>query len=168
MSLWVKTEDGGYVNLDQAVQLTPAATQGPQSREQAFVVTMVNGASASVTFDKGVFLPDLLAPIVSAMAGEEALLVTTDNVGRPTEVSVNCCQIIGWRIRTEQDHPGSFASAAPIVVEAAIGRELMILLPDGRVLSPLRKAEYDSIETMKAAVLETAQAEWDKVHPTGS
>jgi hypothetical protein len=160
MSTWLETEGGYHVNLDHVRRIRPV-----QVEKGIWRLSLELDDDSSVTTVRRsayrVDLSEMLATILPAASGQEALVVWTDTGDdtRPTEVRVFRYPIVGWRV---QCHP-NFPEAQPILPTDIGDARRMIVLPDGRLLEAF-VAEYDSIDAMKAKVLAEAQSDWDHAH----
>jgi hypothetical protein len=160
MSQWIETERSTFVNLAHVRRITPIH---PENGIQQLSLELDDNSHA-LTHKRDrlspIELAELLATVLPASPGQEALSVATNSdTERPTEVRVDRYPIVGWRIRC---HP-NFPAAEPILPPDFPFYRLMIMLPDARVLEPF-VGEYDSIDDMKAEVLRQEQQTWGLSH----
>jgi hypothetical protein len=158
--MWMRTEDGGYVNLDHVVRIKPAHAE----HGQAFVLRLVDGDSARIIVSARADLPNMLGTILPAQPGQEVLLVSYDTYisELPTENDVwfTRLPVLGWR---DGDPEGFLFGPAPILPrDITINEFPVLVLADGCLLSlnDANPTEYQNIETMQAAFLERARDEW--------
>jgi hypothetical protein len=164
MAQWMKAHDGSYVNLAHAVRVKrmrsrehPGAAAKPR---WVWGVELPDGEMVE-TNEEGHDVGDFLATIVPAQPGQEAVAVGWDSDARPTELWVTRLPIIAWRIELKPDYV-----PRPVFPDQDFdGVRTFIVLPDGRLLEPY-VGEHDSLDAMKAALLEEAQRDWDAAQAT--
>ncbi len=161
MTQWMKAHDGSYVNLAHAVRVKRMRSRehpGTSAKQRwVWGVELPDGEMIETTED-GYDVGDHLATIVPAQPGQELVLVSVEGDDRPTALWVARYPIIAWRVELRPD-----VAPAPITPDETGGTESwrrFIVLPDGRLLEPY-VGEHDSLEAMKAALLEEAQRDWD-------
>src|SRR4051812_16010598 len=102
---WIETEHG-FVNLDHVVQLQHAAILPTQRdkrpTEDPWTAIFADGTHVVAWVDKSIWLPDLLADVVPAAAGQEVLVISADGAPqhRPTEADIWVTRypVIAWRV----------------------------------------------------------------------
>jgi hypothetical protein len=158
MSRWIETERGDYVNLDHVrrIRRTPGKHGGHHLRLE--LTDNTETQTCERDWDP-MELDEMLAIVLPAAPGQEALLVADDTHERPTEIWITRHPIVGWRIRC---HP-NFLAAEPVLPTSLGGGRRMVVLPDGRLLENF-VGEYANIDAMKTKLLAEAQEDWDRAH----
>lgn len=161
MPCWIETAKG-YVNLDHAVRLERQGTD-PKHNWERWKVILDDCEYVEGRILKDVWLPAVLAKVVPATAGQEAVaLNVVDNRDgvRPTRVDVARYPVVAWRIIS--DDPS--AQPTPVLpVPWASEEHVFFILPGGRLLKlDGNGEEFDDLEDAKAAVLAEAQAWWNR------
>lgn len=161
MPCWIETSKG-YVNLDHAVRLERPTTDLKRDWE-TWKVYLPGGLHLEGRILKDVWMPTVLANVVPAAAGQEAVaLMAIDNYdsARPAGVDVVRYPVVAWRVIS--DDPS--AQPTPVLpVPWASNEHIFFVLPEGRLLKMDGNGEeFSDLEDAKAAVLLEAQAQWDR------
>jgi hypothetical protein len=149
--------DKGWVNVAHITRITERHADDCSSATLYGPTGEVLGRIGQMTTD----IDDLTAPIVPAAAGQFAKIIYVwSHIRRPTEqdVWVDEQPIVAWSLRT-------FGDREPILPEEISNGTVLICLPGGKLLEP-DHARFDDIAEAKQHLLDRAQAEWDRKHPT--
>ena len=154
----MKAEDGSYVNLAHAVRLKRMRSRAHPGKgeDPSWVWGIEMRDGELIETNEGYLLADWLAHIVPGQPGQELLAVSWDWAERPTELWITRLPIIGWRVDIQPD-----SAPTPITPDALTEDcRQFVVLPDGSLLEPY-VGIFENAEAMKAALLESAQTEWD-------
>lgn len=152
MAQFVRTNTGGWVNLDHVVQV---------SEEKGHVVLWGAGEEKLGTclgdaIMEGVVVPAAAGAVATVFYGLKGL-----RSERPTEEDLLSCRvpIAAWQVSD-----GTAKAILPDDAEA--GGTVLIELADGGFLEPW-SATFPNLASAKAEMLERAQKDWDREQQVG-
>jgi hypothetical protein len=170
MTRFLEVEGGLFVNLAYVVSARPREYTRFEIEWSDYLLTLTDGSKynthgRAAGDREGFGFSRAVAPILPAQPGQEALLVYLDTeedgsrCARPTRVVVDSYPVLGWRLQDDSDQPPE-----PILPDQTTGRYVMIVLPNGHILSEYFETEWDSRDDMIQAMLSHGQRQWDGAH----